>query len=857
MLQRRKPRIRTGFPQIDGFMGGGLYPGLMILGAGPSTGKSTFVLQMAENISRISEGAVPVIFFSLEMQDDRIAAKMLSRNMFLQDPGHGTYTEKDALKRHITADDFFSEDKALMVLREHRKAYEEASADTSSLRQFYILEGKYSAEKIVRTVWGMDQELAKQAAAEGRSYIKPLIIVDYLQILAADPSVQNHFINEKQIVEHSLEILKGLADGNRDSGRTGEGFPVLLISSLSRGNYSGEQVLPLQMDAFKETGGIEYSADVLLGLQYTACHYVNPKNGRDYGCDPNKEKLHYPREMEISCMKQRFGSSGWQVKYRYYAPFDCFEEIPALTEEAAKETDKEAMLPQMPIRDLSFMNNLKVANEIRKGVHVYETRKCSVFGEGRDKVFTSYRVMPRLTWEQTATFLSELIPPVAGVLAHTEDTETRLRLITMVSDSLAEEIRWSRSGSGVFAFTQSNLETICRDTYRIAAPYIHAGDFHTLAEAFLQQIRIQDPEEILEALAPELLPAFRQHPETKEVLIEKLTPCWEEAGSIPEDSSAIGKLLYSYLAPDRRWKKRNTAVPDPILSCGRRRQALLGGLMQQLSRTLSCFDCDVADAVYAYCRHESIPCTFSLSQILQELTGEKSMTLTKEKALKLQESLQKLATTDILLDGTEEMRGRKRAIIGEEDTWTYCGPMLALQTEGQRYLGETPNDLEAAPSYTIADRNEMPMFRYMAVTSQVVAFPKELLHVRKVKTDGNPGRAMSNTWDMIQLKRYLLRKLEVMRGSHKSYRMNVIHFGKSTAGGGIYEALGVDKRPYSSETAKKNKLRSIREDTEAVLQYYKSIGYIKDFRVDGTESITILAKPADPFKLFEIRKKGS
>lgn len=838
-------------------MGGGLYPGLMILGAGPSTGKSTFVLQLAENISRISEGTVPVIFFSLEMQDDRIAAKMLSRNMFLQDPNHGSYKEKDALSRHITADDFFSEDKALMVLREHGQAYADASADVGNLRRFYILEGKYSAEKLAATVWEMDRELAKQAEAEGRAYTKPLIIVDYLQILAADPSVRKQFVNEKQIVEHSLEILKGLADGNRGSGRTEEGFPVLLISSLSRGNYSGEQVLPLQMDAFKETGGIEYSADVLMGLQYTACHYVNPQNGRDYGCDPNKEKLHYPREMEISCMKQRFGSSGWQVRYRYYAPFDCFEEIPEHTaEEDAKDLKEDAVQPQMPIRDLSFMNNLNVANEIRKGVRVYETRKCYVLDEGRDKVFTSYRVMPRLTWTQAVGFLSELIPPVAGVLAHTEDTETRRRLITMVSDSLAEEIRWSRSGSGVFALTPKNLEAICKDTYRIAAPYIDTGDLSALAEAFMQKIRIQNPEEILEAMAPELLPVFRAHPETGEVLIDKLTPCWEEAGHLPEDGNAIGKLLYRCLAPDKRWKKTGVAVPEPILACGRRRQVLLGGLMQQLSRKLTCFDCDVADAVYAYCRHEGVPCTFSLPQILQELTGEKSMTLTKEKARKLQESLQKLATTDILLDGTEEMRIRKRGLVGPEDIWIYCGPMLALQTEGQRYLDETPNDLEVVPGYTIADRNEMPMFRYMADTSQVVTFPKELLHVRKVKVDGTPGRVMSNTWDMIQLKRYLLRKLEVMRGSHKRYRMNVIHFGSSNAGGGIYEALDLDKRSYSSETAKSNKLRSVREDTEAVLRYYQSIGYIQNFRVDGTDCITILTKPADPFKIVRKGKKG-
>ncbi len=54
----------------------------------------------------------------------------------------------------------------------------------------------------------MDQEFAKQAEVQWKSYIKPLIIVGYLLIRAADSSVQTQFISEKQVVEYSLEILE-------------------------------------------------------------------------------------------------------------------------------------------------------------------------------------------------------------------------------------------------------------------------------------------------------------------------------------------------------------------------------------------------------------------------------------------------------------------------------------------------------------------------------------------------------------------------------------------------------------------------------------------------------------------------
>ena len=45
------------------------------------------------------------------------------------------------------------------------------------------------------------------------------------------------------------------------------GVAVLLISSLGRSSYK----IPVQIDSFKESGSIEFSADTLLGIQFSAC----------------------------------------------------------------------------------------------------------------------------------------------------------------------------------------------------------------------------------------------------------------------------------------------------------------------------------------------------------------------------------------------------------------------------------------------------------------------------------------------------------------------------------------------------------------------------------------------------------
>lgn len=64
----------TGFPKLDGILGGGLIRGgLYILGARPSVGKSTFALNLADNMAGNS------LFVSLEMSPEQLTAKRVSR----------------------------------------------------------------------------------------------------------------------------------------------------------------------------------------------------------------------------------------------------------------------------------------------------------------------------------------------------------------------------------------------------------------------------------------------------------------------------------------------------------------------------------------------------------------------------------------------------------------------------------------------------------------------------------------------------------------------------------------------------------------------------------------------------------
>lgn len=100
-------RLKTGFPKLDALLGGGLTEGLTVLGAISGLGKSTFALQLAQNVA--AEGT-PVLFFSLEMSAARIASKAISRQLFLNAKecgrGEGTLIEADRLLNQEFARDF-------------------------------------------------------------------------------------------------------------------------------------------------------------------------------------------------------------------------------------------------------------------------------------------------------------------------------------------------------------------------------------------------------------------------------------------------------------------------------------------------------------------------------------------------------------------------------------------------------------------------------------------------------------------------------------------------------------------------------------------------------------------------------
>ena len=134
----------------------------------------------------------------------------------------------------------------------------------------------------------------------------PVVFIDYLQILKAAKRDKN--ATDKQIIDHNVTALKQLS---RDYD-----IPVFVISSLNRQNYN----ITINMSSFKESGSIEYGADVLMGIQL--------KGAGEKDFDVEKAKSLNPRPVEVKVLKYRNGqivSKG--IGLTYYTAFNYFSEI--------------------------------------------------------------------------------------------------------------------------------------------------------------------------------------------------------------------------------------------------------------------------------------------------------------------------------------------------------------------------------------------------------------------------------------------------------------------------------------------------------------------------------------------------
>lgn len=264
--------IPMGFSKIDEITSGLNKSDLILVGARPAMGKTSFALNIARNVSMAGK---KVVFFSLEMSNEQLASRVLST---------------------------------------------EARVESNKLRS-----GEISSEEWVRLAEATDRlskcdlyfdDTASITVPEMKSKIKrardvDCVIIDYLGLMESAKKKENR-------VQEVTDITRGLKMLAKDLK-----IPVVCCSQLSRGpEKNGKSSNKPALSDLRDSGSTEQDADIVL-LLYREGYYKNTK-------EKDADQIDMT-QADIEIAKNRHGPTGsvklhWDAQYTLFSTLEYRDE---------------------------------------------------------------------------------------------------------------------------------------------------------------------------------------------------------------------------------------------------------------------------------------------------------------------------------------------------------------------------------------------------------------------------------------------------------------------------------------------------------------------------------------------------
>lgn len=243
--------LKTGFVDLDKKTAGFQKGDLVIIGARPAMGKTTFAQNLAYNISTINKKGV--LFFSMEMAKNEIVDRIIS---------DVSGVDNWSLRTGNVSDEDFAKIGDALGEMDEAPIYID---DTSSMNIF---------------------ELRNKARRAAHEHDIGLIIIDYLQLLQGSDRYAG------QRVQEVTEISRGLKTLARELE-----VPVIALAQLSRNVTGRDNPRPVLSD-LRESGSIEQDADLVMFLHRPDYYRQN---------DDDYEETHIT---ELIVAKHRHGAVG-------------------------------------------------------------------------------------------------------------------------------------------------------------------------------------------------------------------------------------------------------------------------------------------------------------------------------------------------------------------------------------------------------------------------------------------------------------------------------------------------------------------------------------------------------------------
>lgn len=221
--------INTGYQDLNKKTSGLQPSDLIIIAARPSMGKTTFAMNICENIAMTYKK--PVLIFSLEMSGEQIIMRMLS--------SLSRVNQKKIKTGQLNDEDWSRISSTINILLKKKNIYID---DSSTLT---VTEVRSRSRRIYRENNGLS-----------------LIMIDYLQLIKIPSLIGNRTL---EIAEIS-RMLKALAKELK--------IPIIALSQLNRSLEQRGDKRPINSD-LRESGSLEQDADLILFIYRDELYHEN------------------------------------------------------------------------------------------------------------------------------------------------------------------------------------------------------------------------------------------------------------------------------------------------------------------------------------------------------------------------------------------------------------------------------------------------------------------------------------------------------------------------------------------------------------------------------------------------------
>lgn len=261
----------TGFTELDNILSGLNRSDLIIIGARPAMGKTSFALNLARNISLI--GKRKTLFFSLEMTKGQVGARVLATE--------ARVSSNKMRNGQISVDEWKRLGDASKVLSSCPLYFDDSSAIT---------------------VPAMKAKARRLKGVE-------CVIIDYLGLIRPTTKAENK-VNEIAEITRNLKMMA--KDLN---------IPVICCAQLSRVTEARGKSHKPQLSDLRDSGSIEQDADIVMML-YREDYYKGDGNG-EAGPAPADEV----NKVSVIVAKNRHGGIGevefaWDAEHTLFLPIE-------------------------------------------------------------------------------------------------------------------------------------------------------------------------------------------------------------------------------------------------------------------------------------------------------------------------------------------------------------------------------------------------------------------------------------------------------------------------------------------------------------------------------------------------------